>query len=163
MNNILYIINKPICIIIYVIFLFFAQELFTYFWHRYISHGDSDFYLLKQIQNSHMKHHNNKNDLALEDFWWVFFLLLLLSIFMLIFNMLFQLSIYYFVTTLIIGLLSFSLNWYVHYCYHDQNSYLQQFDFFKEKTRQHMLHHEDYNTNYGITNLYGDYFMGSIK
>lgn len=162
MNQILNIINKPICMIIYGIGLFFVEELFAYFWHRYISHGDSDFYILKQIQNSHMKHHNNENDLALEDFWWVLFLVLLLSIFILLLNLVLGLSIYYFIITLIVGLFSFSLNWYFHYCYHNPNSYLQQFDFFREKTRQHMLHHENYNTNYGIINLYGDYLMGSI-
>ena len=73
-----------------------------------------------------------------------------------------KLSIYYFISTLLIGFLVFFVNWYVHYSYHHDDCWLQQYDFFKEKTRKHMLHHKNSNINYGITNLYADYFMNTF-
>lgn len=159
-NKLISFLNNPIIILIYSIILFFIADFFAYFWHRYISHSNLNIPILKNIQQSHLKHHTDENDNAIEDFMWIILLILIVSFAVLLLNFIFKLSIYYFVSTLLIGLLVFAINWYVHYSYHTEN-WLHQYEFFREKVKLHMRHHENINVNYGITTLYADYLMNS--
>lgn len=127
------------------ILLYFICELFSYVWHRFGSHDD----LIPGLHDFHRSHHQNKEED--HDFLFVLFLVILMEILFVFLINLNVISVFNSVMIIVIVLLIFVYNWLLHLSYHNENSFLNYFEFFKLERERHQMHHTNPKINYGIT------------
>lgn len=152
-------------ILIYVIwsvFVIVGIEVFAYFWHRFGSHND----YIPGIHDAHRIHHLidlTYNHEAHEDFIWT---LLMLIIFELSLGMGILINIIpsmLGLVTIVVSIITFFWNWWIHTAYHTENHWLNNFNWFRIEKSRHYVHHIDPHSNYGIASHFTDMIMGTWK
>lgn len=125
--------------------LYLICELFSYLWHRFVSHDD----LIPILHDFHKSHHEKyeKHD----DFLFVVFTIIMLGIIFIYLINLNIISVYYSIFTMIIIIILFIYNLLLHISYHDKNSMLNYFNWFELERQRHQMHHINPKINYGIT------------
>lgn len=142
----------------YVLFLVVGIEIFTYIYHRFGTHED----YIPAIRSTHRIHHEADDTHKAEgDFFWLLFMLAYFNLFLYLCVIT---KIISFGFGLLTGVLSFSLllfSYYIHRSYHDEDCWLNNYEWFVEQKRLHFLHHKYPNKNYGITTHFVDSIMGT--
>lgn len=163
-----YLIGVWICIYLVVFFLvFFSAEITSYLWHRYLAHPShvSKILPLEEIIKAHALHHDgNLLHDASEDFVWIVYGLIFI---MTIFGGLCLLGFFHMIgrgiliTVILAAAAAFIINWYFHLVVHDDEHWLQNWDYIKDLQTVHFLHHADPNINYSITD-FSDTLFGTF-
>ena len=140
--------------IAYSISIIIAIEIFSYLWHRYGAHSN----YLPGINSTHRLHHSiNSEELnGDEDFFWI---LLLITLFELFLGFLVIAKIIpgiLAIVTIIISLVVFSWNWWLHRSFHQNNHWLNSYSWFQKEKSRHQIHHHHPNKNYGIATYFTD-------
>lgn len=139
-------------IMVWICVMVISVEIFSYLWHRVIAHED----YVEEIHITHRAHHQDKNIDADEDFIWLLFLLILFELvigILLLFNII---TFDFAIVTVITAACVFFWNWFVHRSYHNENAWLNKFQWFREDKARHFIHHDDPSKNYGIASSFMD-------
>jgi len=137
--------------------LVFLSEIGGYFWHKYVAHS------LPFVKDTHDIHHNIIDDQAHGDFVYICFLLVLY---------LSALLYLYYKTYITLALLlilftgvffPFLWSYYIHTCYHIENHWLNEYEWFRNDKRIHMQHHINPQTNYGIATHFTDEILNTFE
>lgn len=145
---------------IYIIAIIIGTEVFAYLWHKYAAHSD----YIPGIHDTHRIHHMidlNLEHEADEDFVW---LLLLMIFFEVIIGVAIMIGIIpgiLALVTVIVSLIVFWWNWWIHKCYHQNNHWLNSYEWFKKERERHYVHHHHPDKNYGIASHFTDKIMGT--
>lgn len=156
-----------ILLCLWIIIIIISVEIFSYFWHRIIAHNDFvDFVnfvnvvnvvnVVNDIHAVHKLHHQDINIDADEDFIWLLFLLILFELFIGILLICNIIPFSFAITTVLPSVAVFLWNWYIHRCYHDDNTWLNNFQWFQNEKARHLIHHHDPSKNYGIASSFMD-------
>lgn len=143
--------------LLYAFHIIICAEYFGYIWHKYAAHSS----MLEAVKNTHKIHHMAEID-ADEDFVWLLMLLILLEIGL---GILVMLNIFpgsMAIITVIVSLLVFSWNWWIHKAYHEENHWLNQYEWFRYDKALHMMHHRYPHTNYSISSHFFDKLLGTL-
>lgn len=54
-------------------------------------------------------------------------------------------------------------NWWIHRSFHQENSHLDQYEWFQQAQARHELHHSQPNINYGILSHFADQCCGTYQ
>lgn len=139
-----------------------SSLLVSYFWHRGVTHINFPFDINHQIQMTHIEHHEaNESHEAHGDFNNV--LKILVPLILMGIAIAIKLptifvttnDIYWYQTYIWIILITvggtFLVDWFMHMLYHKNPTRLQNIEWFQEKRRLHFVHHQNPNTNFGIS------------
>lgn len=147
---------------VYIILLIYAIELFAYIWHRYISHSD----IIVEIHEIHKKHHGidlSDNNTSDEDFILVMLLLIFFEIIAGLITLLNILPNTLIIITIVVSIITFYWNNYIHTAYHQEHHWLNSYEWFKRDKELHYLHHYCPTKNFGIMTHFNDKIFGSYQ
>ena len=136
------------------------SEVGAYCWHRWGSH--TNIIPIISVKKTHDIHHTIIDDKAEGDFFYILILLILY------FNLLLLLYMYLYINTIVflilyIPVLSiFIYNYYIHSAYHEENHWLNEYEWFRNDKRIHFQHHEDPTKNFGIATHYTDIILDTF-
>lgn len=140
--------------------------VFSWCWHALISHTQ-----VPGVAQTHLVHHQDVDDLAHRDFYWIAVLLLLLTLALftvyVLGIVLYPVSVPFWEWLVfflwLVPVLIFILEYYLHYSYHQDDSWLGHYSWFQQLRADHYAHHQDETVNYGISNHWVDWLMGKYK
>ena len=141
----------------YVIVLIISTEIFAYLWHRYIAHTD----YIPGIGETHEFHHILYSNEADEDFIWILMLIILFEIIIGITILIGLIPGTIGIVTVVINLIVFWWNWWIHKAYHQSDHWLNSYNWFIQEKNRHFIHHENSNFNYGIASHFTDKILGT--
>ena len=142
----------------YIIAIVIGTEVFAYLWHRYGAHDD----YIPGIHDTHKIHHMLDLDLeheADEDFVWILLIMIFIELIMGIAVMIGIVSGAFALVTIIVSLIVFWWNWWIHKAYHQSDHWLNSYKWFQQEKERHYVHHYDATKNYGIASHFSDKFM----
>lgn len=150
--------------VIYVIAIIIGTEISAYIWHRYGAHNN---YILG-VYDTHSIHHIINLEsiapnllLADNDFVWILFLII---IFQLMTGMCIIIGLIpriLGIITIIIILIVFIWNWWIHRTYHIPDHWLNSYQWFRIEKYRHFIHHYNPNKNYGISSHFTDKLLNT--
>lgn len=165
--------NIDICLIIVIILTtWLVSEVFSYFWHRFVSHLSIDNrilgkYLFRGVKDSHKDHHfkfnMDESHKALEDFLWVVTGLCCLGVFWYSISLLGIVHDAYLVASMTTSVVFGLWKCFIHAAYHTDNHILNKFSFFREWKREHYVHHEDPKSNFSLSWFIPDKIFGTYR
>lgn len=144
----------------YIIALVICTEIFAYLWHRYGAHTD----YIPGIHDTHLIHHMLDIDLgneADEDFVWILLLMIFVELMIGISVMIGLIPGVFALVTIIVSLVVFWWNWWIHKAYHQPNHWLNSYEWFQKEKQIHYVHHYHPLKNYGIASHFSDKIMGT--
>lgn len=142
----------------YVIGVAIGTEVFAYLWHRYGAHAD----YIPGIHDTHRIHHSAKlTHEANEDFVWILLLFIIAELIVGIAVTMKLISGVLGLITLLISLVVFWWNWWIHKAYHQPNHWLNTYQWFRNEQARHYIHHHRPQKNYGIASHFTDRIMGT--
>jgi sterol desaturase/sphingolipid hydroxylase (fatty acid hydroxylase superfamily) len=144
----------------YIIAIIIGTEVFAYLWHRYGAHAD----IIPGIHDTHRIHHMMNLDLgheADEDFVWILLMMIMFEIIMGLCVIIGFISKIFALITIIISLIVFWWNWWIHKAYHQPNHWLNSYEWFRLEKDRHYVHHYQPRKNYGIASHFTDQIMGT--
>jgi len=146
---------RIVLILVYIMVLIVAAEIFAYLWHRWAHTVYSG-----PIHNTHQVHHTNEEDVADNDFGWIVLLLLFITGGL---GLLWWVGVpqFWCLITGLTAIIVLTVNWYVHRSYHCPDSYLRQYSWFQRWTLDHYVHHSNPEKHYGIVSCWGDRLGGT--
>lgn len=146
--------------VIYIIAIILGTELFAYFWHRYGAHAD----YIPGIHETHRIHHTidlSEGHKADEDFIWILFLIILVEFIVGMAIIIRVMPGNVGLIAVVISVLVFGWNWWIHRAYHDPHHWLNEYSWFQQEKTRHYLHHYQPHYNYGIASHFMDQLMGT--
>lgn len=144
----------------YIIAVIIGTEVFAYIWHRYGAHSD----YIPGIHDTHKIHHMMNLELgheADEDFVWILLIMIFLEI---IIGLAVMIGIFpgdLAIVTIIVSLIVFWWNWWIHKAYHQPNHWLNSYQWFQLEKERHYVHHYSPHKNYGIASHFSDVIMNT--
>lgn len=144
----------------YVIVIIISTEIFAYIWHRYFAHTN----YIPGIYDVHRIHHMldlNLGHEADEDFVWILLIMVILELIFGIAVIIDIVSGIFAVVTIIVSLIMFWWNWWIHKAYHQSNHWLNSYKWFQREKERHYVHHNFPQKNYGIASHFMDVIMGT--
>lgn len=154
-----------------IIITWITAELSSYIWHRFASHikdtGLSGKFLFRLVRKTHSEHHtkynSNPQHKAFEDFIWVILGLGFLGVSLFGLFVLINAPIKYYSAIMGTSIIFSLWKCYIHAAYHTENHFLNKYSFFKDWKRDHLLHHNDPNSNYSLSCFIPDKIFGTYK
>lgn len=61
------------------------------------------------------------------------------------------------------GVMAFYVNWWIHSSFHQDNHWLNRYDWFVKEKNHHLTHHQEPNKNFGIISHFNDQWYGTWK
>lgn len=148
--------------IVYIILLIVVGEAFSYAWHRYMTHTNFEQFILVDIRSTHKIHHKDGTyETDSNDFIWLILVFMMVQLWTGILIMVNILPGIVSVVSLLIFGLVIVWNWWLHKAYHEQEHWLNKYEWFKEKKKRHFVHHKNPKKNYGIASNFMDKIFGT--
>lgn len=141
----------------YIIIIIIGTEIFAYLWHRFIAHNHE----ISGISDTHEIHHMEDIFDGDDDFIWLLFLIIISEIIIgigVMFNIISGIIV---VVTIIIAVITFYWNWWIHKAYHNDKHWLNSYKWFQQEKHRHYIHHYNPNFNYGIASHFSDKIFGT--
>lgn len=146
--------------ITYIIAIIIGSEVFGYCWHRYGAHAD----YIPGIRSTHRIHHHTPLNLgheADEDFIWILLIMIIFELIICIAVTIKLISGIFGIVTVIVALVVFWWNWWIHRAYHQKDHWLNSYTWFQSEKDRHYVHHDKPQYNYGIASHFVDKFLGT--
>ena len=150
----------------YIIALIIGIEIFAYLWHRYGAHGD----YIPGIHDTHRIHHDimkqaddhrlSEHD-ADDDFIWILLMMTLFEVIIGIGVIVGIIPRILAIMTIIVCLMIFWWNWWIHRAYHQKDHWLNSYHWFVLEKERHYIHHEYPDKNYSIATHFTDQILGT--
>jgi sterol desaturase/sphingolipid hydroxylase (fatty acid hydroxylase superfamily) len=65
------------------------------------------------------------------------------------------------ITTAAVAILVLTWNWWIHRSYHQNDHWLNSFEWFRIEKQRHFVHHTEPARNYGIASHFNDWVFGT--
>lgn len=140
----------------YILAIIIGAEIFGYVWHRYGAHDD----YIPGIHTTHQIHHISEHD-ADEDFVWILFMMITLEFILGLCVMTHIIPGVLALITIIVSLIVFWWNWWIHKAYHNPNHWLNSYTWFQREKYRHYIHHYNPQNNFGIASHFVDRIVGT--
>ena len=144
-----------IYVLLFLITILFC-EIVSYLFHRYLFIKTV---ISTSIREEHRIHHQS-NDNAVHDYLVMLLVMLCVSLLLLVLLPYYPTIVLY---ILLLTVVYFAINWYIHCSYHNENNFLHDYKPFQYLYNFHMQHHSNPQCNYGIVTPLADYLFATYQ
>jgi sterol desaturase/sphingolipid hydroxylase (fatty acid hydroxylase superfamily) len=145
---------------VYVLAVIIAAEVYGYLWHRFGAHAG----YVPGIKETHRIHHIvdiSAGHEADEDFVWILLLIMTFEIIVGLGVMIGLIPGILAIVTIITLTVVFVWNWWIHRSYHQEDHWLNGYEWFRREKELHFIHHYKPGQNYGVATHFNDKLFGT--